>query len=162
MKPLTYRNYHGSVEVDTEDNILHGSIQFINDLVTYEASDVVGLKLAFQEAVDDYLATCAEVGKDADRPSSGQFNVRTGPELHRRAQLRALQDGTTLNAVVVCAMENYLSEHPPAQKHHHTHDVPSQLTEKIMATATSAQPVRDLGVGRTAFATNTAATHVRH
>ena len=61
---LEYKGYFGSVAYSDEDRVLHGRVEFIRDLVTYEGKDVKGLKAAFQEAVDDYLELCkAEGGK---------------------------------------------------------------------------------------------------
>ncbi|MFA5203103.1 MAG: toxin-antitoxin system HicB family antitoxin [Lentisphaeria bacterium] len=36
----------------------------------------------FRGAVDDCLALCRKVGKHPDKPFSGTFNARVGPELH--------------------------------------------------------------------------------
>ncbi|WP_038292220.1 hypothetical protein [Zooshikella ganghwensis] len=55
MNTLSYKGYHGSVEVCTEDNILFGKVLFINPLVSYEGESVKALQEAFKEAVDDYL-----------------------------------------------------------------------------------------------------------
>ena len=53
---LEYKGYFGSVDYSDEDQVLHGRLQFIRDLVTYEGTDAKTLKQAFQEAVDDYLS----------------------------------------------------------------------------------------------------------
>ena len=61
---LEYKGYLGSVEYSDEDEVLHGRLEFIRDLVTYEGKDAKGIRTAFQEAVDDYLELCeAEGGK---------------------------------------------------------------------------------------------------
>ena len=61
---LEYKRCFGSVAYSAEDGVLHGRLQFIRDLVTYEGKDAKGIKAAFQEAVDDYLELCeAEGGK---------------------------------------------------------------------------------------------------
>ncbi|MCC5845364.1 MAG: toxin-antitoxin system HicB family antitoxin [Verrucomicrobia bacterium] len=44
-------------EFSQKDGCLHGKIQFIQDLVTYEAETVPELEKAFHAAVDDYLET---------------------------------------------------------------------------------------------------------
>jgi predicted HicB family RNase H-like nuclease len=62
-KPLEYKEYLGSVEYSAEDEVLHGRLEFIRDLVTYEAPDAKGLKAAFEEAVDDYLDLCRSKGR---------------------------------------------------------------------------------------------------
>jgi predicted HicB family RNase H-like nuclease len=105
---LEYRGYLGSIEMSEEDEVLHGRLEFIRDLVTYEAADAKGLKQAFQEAVDDYLALCEEQGREPELPLKGSFNVRPGRDLHRRAMVFARRKGMNLNAVVSEALRRYL------------------------------------------------------
>lgn len=52
-----FKGYQGTVEVSIDDGVLFGKIANINDLVTYEADTVAGLRKAFEEAVADYIAT---------------------------------------------------------------------------------------------------------
>lgn len=105
---LEYKGYLGSIAYSDADEVLHGRLEFIRDLVTYEAADAKGLKAAFQEAVDDYLDFCAAEGRKPDVPLKGSFNVRPGRELHRRAMLYALRRGTNLNTVVSDALRRFL------------------------------------------------------
>lgn len=105
---LEYKGYFGSVEYSDEDEVLHGRLEFIRDLVTYEGRDARGLKRAFHEAVDDYLALCARQGRKPDEPLKGSFNVRPGRELHRRAMLLARRKAVNLNTVVSDALRRYL------------------------------------------------------
>lgn len=105
---LEYKGYLGSVEYSDEDEILYGRLEFIRDLVTYEGVDAKGLKLAFQEAVDDYLALCEAEGRAPDVPLKGSFNVRPGRDLHKRAMLLAKRQGVNLNTVVSDALRQYL------------------------------------------------------
>ena len=63
---LEYKGYLGSVEYSEEDGVLHGRVEFIRDLVSHEGKDAKGIKAAFQEAVDDYLALCEAEGRKAD------------------------------------------------------------------------------------------------
>ena len=46
---LKYKGYLGSAEFSAEDEVLHGQIVAINDLVTYEGDSVKALKKAFEE-----------------------------------------------------------------------------------------------------------------
>ena len=107
---MKYKDYIGSVHYDGEDEIFHGRLEFIRDLVTFEGSDAKSLKKAFIEAVDDYLDFCAEQNKEPDKPFKGSFNVRTGAELHRYAALLAKEMNTSLNTVVVKALEDYVKK----------------------------------------------------
>lgn len=51
--------YLGSVAYSDDNEVLQGRLEFICDLVTYEAADAKRLKATFRDAVDDYLALCA-------------------------------------------------------------------------------------------------------
>jgi predicted HicB family RNase H-like nuclease len=64
---LEYKGYSGSVDFNATDNILFGKIVGISDTVTFEGSSIKELTEAFHEAVDDYLDTCKELGKTAER-----------------------------------------------------------------------------------------------
>jgi len=61
---FSYNGYTGSIEVSLEDNCLYGKILFIQDLVTYRAGSPAELEKAFKEAVDDYIKTCRESGRN--------------------------------------------------------------------------------------------------
>ena len=110
MTTLEHNGYQGSIEVDVGTDLLFGKILFVNDLVTYEAKTVSALRKEFQAAVDDYLVTCQQLGRDPQQPCGGVFNVRVRPALHRAAAVRAHKDGVKLNAVVVSALEQYLAD----------------------------------------------------
>ena len=120
---LKHKGFHGSIEVSTEEDCLHGKIMYIDDLVTYEAQDVGSLKAAFIESVEDYVETCKELGMEPKRPCSGVFNVRISPELHREAVIYADLNEMKLNEVVRLAIEEKVrSTHGrPVVVHHHTH-----------------------------------------
>ena len=105
---MEHKGYIGSVRFSDDDNVLHGRIEGIRDLVTYEGTDVISLRQSFYEAVDDYLATCKKRGKSPEQPYKGSFNVRVGKDLHRRAAVFASERNKKLNNVVSEALEKYL------------------------------------------------------
>ena len=110
MNLMCYRGHHGSVELDEDERIFHGKLEFIRALVSYEATDAEGLIRAFHDAVDDYLTDCEERGVPPERPLKGSFNVRVGPDLHRRAVIAAAQAGISLNAFTTRALEAAVAE----------------------------------------------------
>ncbi|MBW9464282.1 MULTISPECIES: type II toxin-antitoxin system HicB family antitoxin [Kluyvera] len=122
---LKYKGYFGSVEFSLEDGVLHGKVQCVNDLVTYEAESLDGLKGAFEEAVDDYLDTCKILNKDPEKPMSGTFNVRIGSDLHKKAYLAACADGKSLNDYVKTAIEEKVA----GKKEIHFHFEKRERTE---------------------------------
>ena len=106
---LNYKDYLASVEVSEEAGCLHGRIEFIEDLVTFEADSYTELVQEFHAAVDDYLETCSTLGKKPDKPFKGTFNIRIGPELHKGAAVAARKRDRTLNDFVKNAVEMSLA-----------------------------------------------------
>lgn len=111
---MVYRGYYGSVHYSEQDHLFHGKLAFIRSLASYEGVDVDGLRLAFEEAVDDYLELCQQEGIEPERPFKGSFNVRIGVALHRKATMFAKQTGASLNNVVAEALKHYLTSEEDA------------------------------------------------
>ena len=86
-----YKGYSTRIEFDAESKLLHGKIEGIGDLVTFESRDASQIESEFHAAVDDYLAFCAEVGKRPEKEYRGLFNVRINPELHKRLASEAFK-----------------------------------------------------------------------
>ena len=105
---LHYKGYYGSVEFSNEDNVFFGRIIGINDRITYEGDSVYGLRRDFEEAVDEYLETCEQLGKEPEKAYKGTFNVRIDPILHRQLALYSTSNGKTLNSTVEEAIRNYI------------------------------------------------------
>lgn len=76
--------------------------------MSYEGTNISGLKRSFREAVDDYLATCKKHRREPRMSFRGTLNVRVGPELHKQAAVYAAEHGKKLNAVVGEALREYL------------------------------------------------------
>lgn len=97
MKPLTHKGYSAIVEFDSEDEIFVGRIAGLNDVVGFHGESVAELKAAFAEALDDYLETCAAVGKAPEKAYSGNVMIRVQPELHSAMARAAEIAGKSLN-----------------------------------------------------------------
>lgn len=69
----------------------------IRDGVGFHGDTVEGLCTAFHEAVEDYIETCAKIGKEPQKAYSGQVMFRVSPEVHRKAALAAELAGKSLN-----------------------------------------------------------------
>lgn len=107
---FSYKSYSGSCVTSIEDECLHGQILFIDDLITYEGNTVPELKASFESAVDRYMDYCARTQKPANKPYSGTFNVRVGPNLHREAAQRAKRSDMTLNEFVRKALQKEVNQ----------------------------------------------------
>lgn len=106
---LLYKEFIGTVHFSTKDLIFYGTIDGINDLVTFEGETVKQLTKAFEESVDDYIELCNEIGKDPLKSFKGSFNVRIAPELHSKAFKSASLKGKSLNQFVQEAIEKEVS-----------------------------------------------------
>lgn len=101
---IKHKGYFGSVHYNPEDRVFYGKVEFIRSLVSYEGRDADSLESSFREAVEDYLLTCAEFGREPEKPFKGSFNVRIAPELHERVMIAAAKHGMTLNRFVTEAL----------------------------------------------------------
>lgn len=97
---LKYKGYSARPEYSAEDRIFYGVVLGINDLVDFQSENAKDLENEFRQAVDEYLAFCAEIGKKPEKEYNGLFNVRISPELHREASVYAQTEGVSLNKVV--------------------------------------------------------------
>ena len=91
------RGYSARIGYDDEDGIFTGRVAGIRDGVGFHADNVNALREAFHEAVEDYLETCAKIGKKPQKPYSGRMMFRVSPEVHRKAALAAELSGKSLN-----------------------------------------------------------------
>lgn len=101
---LMYKGYFATVEFDSDSCMLCGSVVGMNDGVYFESQSAADIDRAFHEAVDDYLAFCAEKGKEPEKSYKGSFNVRVNPELHRAAAMAAAARKESLNQFVAEAI----------------------------------------------------------
>ena len=94
---MTYKGYSARINYDDDDSVFTGQIAGIRDGVGFHADNVDALREAFHEAVEDYLETCAGIGKPPQKPYSGRMMFRVSPEVHRQAALAAELSGKSLN-----------------------------------------------------------------
>ena len=97
MSTMSYKNYLASIEYSEEDACFVGKIAGIHDVIGFHADNVTDLREAFHEAVEDYLATCAKIGKAPQKAYSGKVMLRIPPEIHARAATVAQSRGLSLN-----------------------------------------------------------------
>ena len=94
---LTHKGYCARVEFDADDGIFFGHIAGIRDIVGFHADTVIDLIAAFHEAVDDYIASCARIGKAPERPYSGKLMLRVDPQVHAATARAAELAGVSIN-----------------------------------------------------------------
>jgi predicted HicB family RNase H-like nuclease len=101
---LEYKGYYANLHFSSEDEVFYGKLLGIDDLVNFEGASVKELKKAFHEAVEDYLETCKELGKEPNKTYKGTFNVRITTDLHKEAANFAAIHNISLNDFVKTAI----------------------------------------------------------
>jgi predicted HicB family RNase H-like nuclease len=107
---MEYKGYSAKVEFDEGENIFHGEVINLRDIITFEGETVTELKQAFHDSVDDYLEFCAERGEDPEKPYSGRFVVRVEPELHKTIAIEARKRGQSINSLVSKALSKEIEK----------------------------------------------------
>jgi len=75
---INYQGYTGSIEFSEADAVFHGKVIGLKSLITFEGASVADLTHDFHKAVDEYLAFCAETGKQKN-PSKGHSTCASRP-----------------------------------------------------------------------------------
>ena len=94
---MEYQGYTAAVAFDHELDVFTGHVVDIRDELYFEGRSVDELRTAFHASVDDYLAFCAEEGREPAKPYSGKILVRTSPAVHRAVAVAAAREGTSMN-----------------------------------------------------------------
>lgn len=98
MNVMSYKGYSARIEYSDDDGCFIGHLAGIRDVVGFHGESVAELKAAFEEAVEDYLATCKKLKRSPQRPYSGKVMLRIDPGVHAKAAMRAEAEGKSLNA----------------------------------------------------------------
>lgn len=114
MNVLKYKGYAARIDFDPLDRLFVGHIAGIDDIVGFHSDCVEGLIAAFEEAVDDYLATCAAAGKPPEKPCSGNVFIRVDPATHARIATAARIAGKSINQFGSEALEQAADRLLPA------------------------------------------------
>ena len=94
---LTYKNLTALIQFSAEDHLFVGRLIGVEDVVGFHAETVADLESAFQEAVDDYLESCRQLGRPPLKSASGNLMLRVPPEIHAEALIAAQAAGKSLN-----------------------------------------------------------------
>jgi predicted HicB family RNase H-like nuclease len=98
MNVMQYKGYLATCEVDLDARLIVGEVLGIRDAITFEAQAATEVEQRFHEAIDDYLAFCAEQGRAPEKSFTGRFLFQTTPERHRSIALAAARAGVSLHA----------------------------------------------------------------
>lgn len=105
-KPMTYKGYAARIVYSGEDELFVGRVAGIRDIITFHGESVNEIRETFHEAVDFYLATCAERGEQPNKPYSGKLLVRMPIETHAAIATMAEVNGKSINQWIVETLEH--------------------------------------------------------
>lgn len=142
---MTYRGYSTRVEYSPEDTALVGRVLGITDIIMFHADGVAEFEQMFHDAVDDYLESCEELGKEPHKPYSGKVMFRIDAELHREAAIAAELAGKSLNQWAEDAMR-YAASHPMADDDGNPYGLPITALdpEMVRRMAANTQAFHDI------------------
>jgi predicted HicB family RNase H-like nuclease len=100
-----YKGYHGHADYDPEHHRFHGRVVGTRDVISFVGENPAELTASFKDSIEDYLEFCESEKREPNKPYSGNFLVRTTPQLHRALSIAADFDGKSLNQFVVDAAE---------------------------------------------------------
>jgi len=111
---MKYKGYIGKVLYDEHEKMLHGSVVNTRDVITFMGSTAAETEQALRDSVEDYLAWCAELGVEPNKPYSGQFMVRLDPRVHAALVAAAANEDISLNDFVRARLEAAVAVAPTA------------------------------------------------
>ena len=106
---ITYKDFIGSVHFAAEDEVFYGKIEGIDDLITFEADNVKGLKEAFEYIVDEHIRDSEKAGVPAKKSYKGSLNIRIPEKLHEKASELAVLNGISLNQFIQQAIKHEIN-----------------------------------------------------
>jgi|TARA_R110002012_G_scaffold29696_1_gene91239 predicted HicB family RNase H-like nuclease len=103
---LEYKGYVGTVDYEPDDKTFHGKVIGLStDGIHFEGASAEEFEQAFRDSVDDYLAWCAEDGREPDKPYSGNIALRVDPMIHRKASIMAGASGMSISKWIESQIE---------------------------------------------------------
>jgi predicted HicB family RNase H-like nuclease len=72
---MIYRNFNAHIAYSEADCCFVGHVAGIGDVVGFHGENPAAFRAAFEEAVDDYLATCEKLGKPIALGEGAAINV---------------------------------------------------------------------------------------
>jgi len=110
---LKYKGFIGSVHFAAEDRVFYGKVEGVNDLITFEGSNVDDLEKGFKYMVDEHIKDCEKNNTPLEKSYKGNLNIRLSPELHKKAVHNASIRGISLNQYINEALKKEIASSDP-------------------------------------------------
>ncbi len=114
MSLMEHDGYLALIELDEEESeLLRGEVVNTRSVVTFYGASVKELEAEFATSIRIYLDVCKERGIQPEKPFSGNFMVRIGPEAHRAVALAAALAHMRVNKWVAGALAREAQDQEP-------------------------------------------------
>ena len=77
---MQHKGYYAKTFIDEDGKLIHGELNGLRAVVTFQGRSVEDAEAAFHDSVDDCLDWCATRGNEPEKPFPGRFNVRIDPD----------------------------------------------------------------------------------
>lgn len=94
---MEYKGFKAKVEYSADDEVFFGRLIGIDDIVTFEATNVRELKKAMKSAVEFHIEVCERLGQKIKKPYSGKLLFRLPSDLHAKIAESAVKNGKSIN-----------------------------------------------------------------
>jgi len=82
---MQYKGYTTSMTFDPVDRIIVGRVLDVDNIISFHGESVAEFEEQFRSAVDGYIAACAVLGSEPEKPASGRLMLRVAPQVHSAA-----------------------------------------------------------------------------
>jgi predicted HicB family RNase H-like nuclease len=66
---MEHKGYIGQFTFDEKQELFHGKVSNIKDLITFQGKSIEKIRHAFKDAINEYIDWCKKNGKDPEKPS---------------------------------------------------------------------------------------------
>jgi len=107
-KEIEYKGYIGEFGIDEDAGLYGRVIGLQHTYLTFQGNTPAELKADFEDMIDEYIDLCKKRNVEPEIPYKGSFNVRVGTELHMQLAKMARLQKTSINNLVVEAINHYI------------------------------------------------------
>ena len=97
MSTMGYKGYIARISFSAIERVFIGKVFGVRDVIGFHGASVDELEAAFHDAIDRYLARCADLDRSPHRQSVVRVGLTMAPDVRARADRAARASGKSLN-----------------------------------------------------------------
>ena len=112
---MEYKGYQASYKFDEEEGEFIGDVVNIDDIIFFYGDTVEQLNEEFRFSINDYLAACAEKGREPDKPFTKGIRIKLSETVYNAVEAAAKADGKNLDMWLAETIEKAVAEKSKTQ-----------------------------------------------